>query len=191
MSADQHNIEVQYSKKFGDSTGVRSLGWGSEESQKIRFEILKQIPNIQNNDSVLDVGCGHGDLSLFFNNYKGIDVRHSVIKIAREKYKNKLFETGSIFDESSKFDFVFASGIFAFYEINWKENVLSIVEEMIKKSNKGVGVNFLSSLSSSTKDNDMKYSSPSEISDIISKVSSKFIIRHDYRPNDMTVYILK
>ena len=183
--------DEKYTKKFGKENNYKSLGWGSENSQIIRFEILKQINGFIENDSVLDVGCGHGDFCKYFKKYKGIDIRESVIEIAKIKYSNFLFESKTIFDEENNFDWIFGSGIFGFNRPDWNENVLENLNEMIKKANKGVGVNFLSSLTNGSKDLEMKYTNPSEIVELISKLNKKFLLRHDYRPNDMTIYIFK
>jgi SAM-dependent methyltransferase len=179
----------KYTKKFGKDRNYKSLGWGSENSQIIRFDILKQINDFKENDSVLDVGCGHGDFCKYFTNYKGIDIRDSVVEIAKSKYSNYEFETKTIFEENGQFDWIFGSGIFGFNRPDWNENVLENLNEMIKKSNKGIGVNFLSSLTNGSRDPEMKYTSPSEITEIVSKLGKRFILRHDYRPNDMTIYI--
>ena len=45
---------------FGEGTSG-ALGWKSDENQNIRFEILSQIGDMSGL-SVLDLGCGHGDL---------------------------------------------------------------------------------------------------------------------------------
>ena len=62
---------------------------------------------------------------------------------------------------------------------------------MLNISKKGVAINFLSDLSKGTRDSSMKYAKISECSDIIGKYTNRFIIRHDYLPNDFTVYIYK
>jgi cyclopropane fatty-acyl-phospholipid synthase-like methyltransferase len=184
--------DEKYSGKFGTSLDFKSLGWGSKESQLTRFRILIEIPGFNQGDSVLDVGCGHGDFCTFFNsNYKGIDIRESVIKISREKYKDVQFESKTIFEETQKFDWIFGSGLFGFKHEDWSKYVFENLKRMYQLSNKGFAVNFLSTLSPGKKDPDMMYSHPVEISEIVSRLSSKFIIRHDYRPNDMTVYIFK
>lgn len=47
-------------------------------SQKIRFKTLCEI-GIQSTDSVLDVGCGNGDLLPFLESSIGKDVRYTGI----------------------------------------------------------------------------------------------------------------
>lgn len=69
----------------------RALGWGSRESQELRFEALSKIIHFQN-ASVLDFGCGTADLCKYLRNktlwtgdYYGIDVVEELIEAAQAK----------------------------------------------------------------------------------------------------------
>ena len=42
-------------KKFGKN--IRSLGWDNNVNQKIRFQNILKISNINHYNSILDVGC--------------------------------------------------------------------------------------------------------------------------------------
>lgn len=65
-------------EKYG-SESAQSLAWFSENDQIKRFEILAQIGDL-NNCSVLDIGCGNGDLCYYLSQhfanvlYHGIDM---------------------------------------------------------------------------------------------------------------------
>jgi len=181
-------ISEIYEKKFGNNDNLISLGWGNQKSQEIRFEILLNI-GYNNEDTVLDVGCGFGDISTKINNYYGIDIRESVIKIAKTKYKKK-FDCKNIFDINESFDWVISSGIFCF-KLNWKKQTFSTIEKMWNLSRKGISINFLSDLSNGKRDDDMKFTKLDEILPLIKKLTNKFIIRHDYLPNDFTIYLYK
>ena len=210
-----YELERKYSNKFGNiSIGslvdsrvelgederreieVLELGWGSLLSQEDRFRVLLEIPGIDVElDSVLDVGCGYGDLSRYLNSglYRGIDVRLSAIERACCKYEGLDFVVSDIYGEDIdvRYDWVFGSGIFCFDGLFWEFEVLGILFEMFKRCRRGVGVNFLSDLSDGVRDKDMRYCRPEDISRLVSLVTKKFVLRHDYRKNDMTVYLLK
>lgn len=184
--------DEKYLNKFGGTEDFKSLGWGTEESQQKRFKILKEIPGYSELDSVLDVGCGHGDFcKILGENYKGIDIRNSVIEISKKKYPNRTFDCQSIEEVNEKYDWIFASGIFGFNRLDWENNVEKTLTKMTEKCIKGVSVNFLSDLSTGKKDPEMYYCQPAKAIDLIKKITNKFCLRHDYRPNDFTVYILK
>ena len=182
------NLSKKYKENFGHLEGVKSLGWGSDYSQQKRFDILLDI-GLDVDDSVLDVGCGHGDFSKNFVNYLGIDLRDDAIIMARDKYSDVRFELKSIYDIDDTYDWVFASGIFCFID-NWEETE-SIIKKMFDISKKGTAFNFLSDLTTKDRLDGMKYTKIEEILPIICKLTNKFTIRHDYLINDFTVYLYK
>ena len=76
------NRYKQRYKKYGMS--IKSLASGNEKRRKIRYKILEQI-GINDNSSVLDVGCGFGDFFQYLNiNYKNI--KYHGIDIVPDSY---------------------------------------------------------------------------------------------------------
>lgn len=190
------DLEKTYQEKFGKETGVRSLGWGSEHTQKVRFRVLMEISGLQVTDNVLDVGCGHGDLSHHFDDYLGIDLRNSAIIAARDKYEDKwkgLFHASflnqSVFETEGEFDWCFASGVFALKD-NWGETTRKTVERMFSLCKEGIAFNLLSD-SCDYKDTDMKHCTIDDVVSLMQSVTDKYVIRNDYLPNDLTVYAYK
>jgi SAM-dependent methyltransferase len=76
--------------QFG-SASVRSLGWVDEASQASRFEAIAQAADFHDS-SVLDLGCGNGDLKSFLDaryrgiSYLGIDQVPEFIMHARSRH---------------------------------------------------------------------------------------------------------
>ena len=70
--------------------------------------------------SVLDVGCGTGDLlqSLMPRRGVGLDVSQRMVDAARKKYSHHTWHTGDIehFSENEKFDFIIASDTAGFLD---------------------------------------------------------------------------
>ncbi len=149
------------------------------------------IIGFKSGHSVLDVGCGHGDLSHYVNNYTGVDIRKHAIDVANKKFPNSKFIQGSLDDVIDKFDWVFASGIFCFKSSDWHNETNIIIKKMFDKCERGIAINFLSDLSDGKRDPDMMYVTSNDISKAIDGITKKFTIRHDYRPNDCTVYLYK
>ena len=65
-------------QQFGYS--VKSLGWGSTESQEKRFKALSEV-GIDNGDRVLDVGCGFGDLYFYLKKMDAIRIIQALMLI--------------------------------------------------------------------------------------------------------------
>lgn len=185
------NLEKIYKENFG----VDSNGWGSKESQQLRFEIIKNI-GIQPIHEVLDVGCGTGDLASFLYpnqfyryNYTGIDLRNDIVARAQEEHPKFRYMNVPINLIEGMFDYVVASGIFCFREPNWKKKTTIILHKMLSKARKGVAVNFLRKDDTIRKDKLMFFTTPDVIVDIAISLTSEFTLRCDYKDNDMTLYL--
>jgi len=182
--------------RWGDS--VRAVGYGSIESQQVRYSVLSEIGSFEGRD-VLDVGCGFGDFFCFINrkgghlkSYVGVDVNPNMIAIAKKRCPNAVFEVKDILEAPvvNKFDFVIASGIFGLETPNWEEIFKKMTTRMYELSKIGVSVNFLSAFTPGKKPADSHFADPIEITDfVLRNLSTKVVLRHDYKPNDFTLYI--
>ena len=93
------------------------VGWRSHENQRLRFRQL--LKYVSENDSILDYGCGVGDLFEYSKdknvNYTGIDINENMVKAAKGKYPDGNFNSmNSAFDfEKYDYDWFIASGVFS------------------------------------------------------------------------------
>lgn len=194
------DLEEKYSDfvKYSPPMSVEALGWSNEEAQQKRFQVISEI-GIKTNDSVLDVGCGYGDFSLYAGEeYYGIDIRKEAIETAKKKYKFEKFFQGDIFGTIQNFDWVVASGIFCFPQDNWEEYVYNTLSKMYEKCNKGVAVNFLSGIHYNSgktlaeiEEYELKHAFPEDVIRLLRDITNNFTIRHDYGFNDFTLYLYK
>lgn len=98
---------------------VEALGWRGERSQQARYEMLIKVGDL-NGCTLLDVGCGHGDLKAFLDrhfadfDYIGIDQMPEFITEAKARYGNcpstTFYQTDFSAAELLQVDYVFASG---------------------------------------------------------------------------------
>jgi len=71
-----------------------ALGWRHADSQRLRFEVIARSADF-NGCSVLDLGCGTGDLKAFLDErytalrYLGIDQMPEFIETARARYADQ------------------------------------------------------------------------------------------------------
>lgn len=76
-------------QRYGEDD-VRSLSWGSDNSQQERFRVLAEIADLEG-CSILDAGCGLGDLYRFLKKkvidfqYTGYDLNANMVKAARPR----------------------------------------------------------------------------------------------------------
>ena len=191
----------------------KALDWNSPESQRLRFKIFKEIfiyGKKASGISLLDVGCGLGDLYGFLKaegllnrhriSYTGSDISARLLEAARKRYPDALFELKDILEDRyiPKYDYVFCSGVFNIRTTDQNEH-LDFVKEMIFRmyvlAGCGVAINFLSegALPRAEDPNASHYFyfEPEKIMRFWRFVCSRFILRHDYHPGDFTAYLLK
>lgn len=198
MEKNISNKIYNYYQKLFDEHGIspKSVGWGSKEGkQSIRFEILCQIGDISNS-TILDIGCGFGDLFGYLKYkkinsvYLGIDINDNLIDVGKKIYPGAHLEHRDfeIKKFTKKFDWVFSSGITS-HGSNYS-HLAKIMTEMYRICKKGFSMNFVSdNVDYTTKD--LFYSSPEKIVSIVKSFSNRFTLRHDYIPYEFTLYVYK
>ena len=213
---DKHGQAAYYEdllEKYGPN--FRALDWNSPESQKLRYQILKEIFIYGKKASkltVLDVGCGLGDLYGFFKTegllsrhkikYLGFDISAKLLEAAKNKYPDAQFELKDILEEKTLpgFDYIFCSGIFNIRTTETEEHMEWVKESLLRMydlANFGLAVSFLSEGSLPIANQEEMntgryfYFNPEEILNFCRFVCSRYILRHDYHPGDFTLYLFK
>lgn len=198
MSSAERKKTLQYYskllKKFGYSP--QSVGWGSRKGkQSLRFEILCQIGGL-NKSTILDVGCGFGDLYAYLKHrgirakYYGVDINSDLIKIGKTIYPKARLEVRDIEKQkfNKKFDWVFFSGISSAgcsYPY-----IKRMMKEMFRICKKGIAMNFVGGVID-FKVKELFYSQPEKIYSITRSLSNRVTIRHDYVPYEFSLYVYK
>lgn len=193
-------------EKYGYS--VKSLAW-IKGKQNIRFDALTKFFDLNHSFSMLDIGCGFGDVNKFFMQkniteyrYHGIDLVEGMISTANAMYNNDdniSFSCGDFLTNISngqKYDYIIASGIFNFqmYEVDNYKNV----EEILKKAlsicnqNGAVSFDFQSDKVDYFSDSGVSfYNSPEKILSIAYKYSRNVILNNLYMPFEFALTVFK
>lgn len=190
--------ESFYQKKFlKNGNDVKSLGWGSEYSQKKRFKVLKQI-GIASGDSVIDIGSGYADFYKFLSDqnidvslYTSCEKEEFFYEISEKRYKKfknfKSIRSDFRNIKKEKYDWVVASGVFCFKSLDRK--LYNDIEILWQLAEKGMAINFLSHYTEGIVQEGFIHYRPEEIlSFFMNSISKKCVLRHDYLKNDFTVY---
>jgi SAM-dependent methyltransferase len=182
----------------------RAADWGSKESQNLRFSVLsklfehelKMANNQKQQISVLDVGCGLGHYSDYLAQqnisvqYQGIDILPEMIDKARELRPEHTFSVFNLFHEKTipgRFSYIVASGIFFRSD---EEGMKEAIATLFQNSKRGLSFNSLS-LWAKDKDVDEFYACPIKTLTYCHTLTPWVTLRHDYLPNDFTVYMYK
>ncbi len=207
LEADKQIILDHFDKQLRryNADDPQAVSWNSKESQQTRFRALADI-GITPATSVLDVGCGLGDLCNYLisagkqgsydTHYTGIDINPKMIDLAKMRCHDisAHFEVRDILDGEweERFDYVVASGIFSLEMPDWEQVTWNMIRAMFKLCKVGVTVNFLSTWTPREKVTGMCYASPCGIlRRAVLRVTKKVTLRHDYRANDFTVYLYR
>jgi len=182
-------------------TGPNAVGYGNKESQRVRFEVLSEIGNLQG-ASILDVGCGLGDLYDYFthvrgwklDSYLGIDICPNMVEAAKKYHPNINFTVHDLLSYVGlvgPFDYVFGAGTFNIKTPHCHEFAKRMLESMFAYCKVAIGVNFLSMYTPFKKDEVSYYADPSEMLKFAFSLSPRIILRQDYKPNDFTIFVYK
>lgn len=184
-------------KKHGYSPAT--LGWGENGRQHLRFCHLYQVGQMQGK-SVLDVGCGFGDLYGYLvsrgweGHYTGIDMVPELIAEGKSRYAdaeliNADFES---FNFQRQFDYVLASGIFNLRlssEDNWSY-ITRVLSRMFELAKVAVAVDFMTTWVDFQRP-EAFHTDPAELLNKIRPLTNRFVIRQDYMPYEYCVYLYK
>ena len=186
-------VDAVYSRYIDehDTNSVECVGWlDGHENALIRFQKIYEA-GINDDDSVLDVGCGVAHLHTYLKNqgwngkYLGIDPNKKAIDLIDENI-NAVHATVEDIGKNEKWDWAIANGIF---NLGLKEeHSFWIIENMISHARKGIIFNMLQKPY-----DDPRYEAyhPEWIKRRLSKFDhSKIEIVEDYIKNDaeFTIY---
>lgn len=182
-------------QRFG-TRDPRALGWRDSTSQMNRFSVLVEITDLTN-ASILDEGCGFGDLYPFLTSrfpgirYTGIDIHATAIETARERYPEAAFETADFSDYTGgPFDYVLSSGALTFNMDNARAVYEGHIRKMYELCTKGVAFNVLDQRTIAQMDEYLGWDQD-EVEAYCRSFAEKVVIRHDYSPEDFTVYLYR
>ncbi|MDQ6993609.1 MAG: class I SAM-dependent methyltransferase [Mariprofundus sp.] len=190
---ERHRDSVDY---YGYAP--ESLFWESRALQTLLFKVLAEI-GVSAGDSLLDVGCGFGDLASWFRdagievNYTGIDLSSDILAVGHSMNPELKLLPGELFDfdwPARSFDWVLLSGT-----LNWELGdrgayTRRAIRRMFDLCRYGVAFNMnnrnvcdLATLG------EMKADDPKEILGFCLAITPNCRCRSDYRADDFTIYM--
>ena len=178
--------------EFGKGT-TGALGWKLPEGQQARFNILSRIGNL-NRHSVLDAGCGHGDLREYLGNiypelrYYGVEQIPAILKEAVDRYSHLpetyFFEGDFSSAELPAVDYVLACGALS-YRNSDNLFVLKTIEKLFNVCRIGFGFNLLRKIEPA--EGLLEAYNPVYILEFCRKLTEKVTLVENYYEDDYTV----
>ncbi len=186
-----HRQRLQYSS-------TQALGYRDEASQRLRFEALLHWGDLSGS-SILDLGCGYGDLRPFLCEhftdtiYLGVDFLKEFVETATLTYghlpNTQFFQSDFLTAGLPEVDFVIASGSLNYRSENQLHPWQSITR-MWEIANKGVIFNLLDANSFRATSLLTGYD-PQQVLHFARQLDPHAEMRDGYLPDDFTIYLRK
>ena len=198
---DKERINQRYAERLAKyGATVESLALGGKERQYLRFDVLCGVSDL-NGKSILDVGCGFGDLVAFleergirFKEYVGVDINPELIAEAERRHgtkENVRFAVQDVTEEGfdERFDIVVAGSVF---NNRLSEENMQFIERILPRlfriAKEGVAINFMTDYVD-FKSPDVYHYSPEKVFAVCKRLTKRVALRHDYPLYDFAVYL--
>lgn len=196
---DSSEIKEFYQSKFRKhGVSPNSLLWKGKGAAHQRFrQFWKEIDF--SNSSVLDVGCGFGELGKFLTkryanvDYTGIDITPEFIREAKKLYPNLNFIEGDYLQTplEQKYDIVVASGVLNSNVPNNMAYRKSAIKTLFEGSKKVTALNMLGGHPQPKSDieSNVWYADSLEILEYCLSLTRRVVFKSDYHPRDFTLFL--
>ncbi len=176
-----------------------ALLWSSREIQELRFRVLFEVSGLKAGDSLLDVGCGFGDLWAWLArqgclvDYTGIDLSPELLAEGRRRHPRIRLHEGDIFDfdpPPQSHDWVLLSGALNSNLDDHGAYAKRVIRRMYGACRKGIAFNLLDARHERTASCwDLQSFLPADIETLLNRLSPQWEIRDDYLENDFAVVV--
>lgn len=189
---DRVNKEEFYNDGiFEHGLTPQGLRWHSRQSQEIRFhQLLSLLPF--NTSSIVDAGCGFGDLYTYLRShgkgsvrYTGLDALDIMVKEAQKRTDQPIYQCDILVDPLPEGEFYVCSGAL---NILTQEGGYRFIERCYGASTRGMVFNFLEGKKESKTYN---YLQADKIEVLGKRLGAQITFRRGYYDNDCTVAFYK
>lgn len=173
-----------------------AVDWSSRAGQELRFRILAEV-GLTPGCSVLDVGCGQGDLLGWLRGqglevaYAGVDITPAMVEQARRQHPGgdfRLLPDGGADLGERTHDFVLASGIFYRRATNPMGFLADTAARLLRAARVAAAFNCLSLWGGPAEEGEFK-ADPLAVLAACRAVTPHLALRHDYHTGDFTLYL--
>ncbi|WP_186292555.1 class I SAM-dependent methyltransferase [Mucilaginibacter corticis] len=182
-------------KQYGRDNSL-ALGWRDRNSQLIRFDALATIADL-NGKTILDAGCGHGDLFAFLlerypdiMGYCGVDFIPEMITAARSRFTSptaSFWPVSFMSPDLPVHDYVLASGSLNYASAD-PAYIYKAINRLFELSRFGIGFNLLRKV---PYEGLLVAYDPQDIVASCRTLSDNVVLVDDYDTEDFTVFVYR
>ncbi len=192
---DHERLNEIYTRLQSQALPEHRVGYEDKLQQALYLEILTAI-GFPPTATVLDVGCGYGDLYAYLLNrgykgyYVGIDLMPHFIEQARQRFPEAHFVLGDMISaELEPCDYALASGLFDYHTPNIETRWSQTIHRMFELARCGIAWNGLTARLPGRVD---LWPQPlPRVLDLCANLSPYYSIRCDYDPLHFTACVYK
>lgn len=187
---DHHNSSTSagdYKKSLAEhGESPRALLWVSYRVAAIRYKELVTDIAVEGR-SILDAGCGMGDLLPFLYakstnfRYLGVDVNKDFIEIAKKRYEGHEFKVADPFTQKiGRFDVVVSSGTMNGNVDSWLEKRKNAIAHLFGLANETLAFNMAGGLKDIPSTHLNAFARLEEIQAFCATLTTRLIVRNHY-----------
>lgn len=193
--ADDKTLSAIYRLLHSQALPARRVGYEDSLQQALYFEVLTAM-GMSPTSSVLDVGCGRGDLYAYLQtrgfqgHYVGLDIMPHLIEDAQARFPHISFLHGDIVStDLEPCDYALASGLFDYYIPNCQEKWKKAIQRMFALARRGIAWNGLLAIPEGYKG---LWAQPLPlVLELCASLGDYYSIRCDYDPLHFTAFVYK
>ena len=185
--------------------GAPGMDWKDAASQRLRFEVIASKIDWTKKPSVLDVGCGSGELLAFLrerglepSRYLGIDIVPEMVAACAARFGGtsaRVATPSEIEKTGERFDWAIASGTFnvkqSTPETAWRAHFHDALGAMYGASRLGIVFNAMTAHLDWRHDH-LYYATLDELAALaVSRLSRRFVIDHSYPLFELTMAVYR
>lgn len=195
---DYAHLTEDYDKSLQEfGPGPKALLWWDYRSMAIRFrELVKSVP--LEGKSILDAGCGMGDLLPYLYaktpefRYLGVDKQADFIEIAKKRYEGHDFKVGDpLTNRIGMFDVVISSGVMNGNAKGWMEKRQQMIANLFDQTGEVLAFNMAGGLKPIPNDTLIAYADAKAIFEYCKTLTKRVNLNTDYLYNDFTIVMYK
>lgn len=182
-------------KRFGESP--EALRW-TAEGQKERYGWLMDMLRIDDGDSVLDYGCGLGDLCGFITRqgrhirYTGADINPELIERASRRYPEGRFLVMDVEEDplgpDETYDHIVLCGVFNNRVEGATQSLMNVISLLHPLAEKSLAATALSAMTSDRQP-DINYIDPDDLLSFAKRISPDARLIQHHRCEDIAVVL--
>lgn len=192
--------------RYGDTH--RGVDWPDADDARTRYRIMLELmpPGEPGPVSLLDFGCGASHLYEYIREsgldsrilYSGLDISERFVNLSRAKFPGIPYYRLDLLDgapELPDFDYVVMNGVFTeklgLSQAEMLDYFQALVQAGFRKARKGLAFNVMSKLVDWERDDLFHLPFDGLTAFLAAHLSRHFVVRHDYRLFEYSVYVYR